>query len=147
MLFRSLEMWFSGGRTEGGGEVVWRAINEMFAGLHWARLVQAPWAPWPEFRQTVRHMHLLLQPSYTESFNMVTADGIAMGVPSVVSDAIDWAPESWKAEHDDALSVSDVGVRLLHSRSAMWRGRRALVAHNREGLQVWRQFLSEGSHA
>jgi glycosyltransferase involved in cell wall biosynthesis len=137
-----LEMWFSGGRTEGGGEVVWRAINEMFAGLRWAKLVQAPWAPWPEFRQTVRHMHLLLQPSYTESFNMVTADGIAMGVPSVVSDAIDWAPAAWKAAHDDARSISDVGVRLLNSRSAMWRGRRALATHNREGLQVWQRFLA-----
>jgi hypothetical protein len=32
-------------------------------------------------------MHLLIQVSYTESFNMVTADGVLEGVPSVTSDA------------------------------------------------------------
>jgi hypothetical protein len=34
-------------------------------------------------------VHLLLQPSFTQSFNVVTADGVHQGVPSVVSDAID----------------------------------------------------------
>ena len=74
------------------------------------RSVRAPcWMAFPASRSwrtlailapvpaSVGHMHLLLQPSYTESFNMVTADGIAEGVPSVVSDAIDWAPGHWKA--------------------------------------------------
>ena len=61
------------------------------------KLVENGWQSWPKFRQSVAHMHLLLQPSYTESFNMVTADGVAEGVPSVVSHAIDWAPEHWKA--------------------------------------------------
>ena len=65
----------------------------MMNGLPHVRLVENAWQTWPQFRQTVRHMHLLLQPSYTESFNVVTADGIAEGVPSVVSDAIEWAPD------------------------------------------------------
>ena len=97
-----LELWFSSGRMEGGGDVMWRAINQLVSGLPNVKIVQAPWAPWPKFRETVRHMHLLMQPSYTESFNMVTADGVVQGVPSVVSDAIEWAPDSWKAHHDNA---------------------------------------------
>jgi hypothetical protein len=137
-----LQLWFSGGRNEGGGEVVWRAINEMFSGLHHAHVVQAQWAPWQEFRETVRHMHLLLQPSYTESFNMVTADGVFMGVPSVVSDAIEWAPRSWKAKHDDACSIAKVGKRLLHTPCAIWRGRLALAKHNRDGLRAWERYLA-----
>ena len=54
-------------------------------------------------------MHLLMQPSYTESFNVVTADGVAEGVPSVVSDAIDWAPDNWKAPVDDAHAMARRG--------------------------------------
>jgi glycosyltransferase involved in cell wall biosynthesis len=42
-------------------------------------------------------MNVLINCSYTESFNMVTADGIAEGIPSVVSDAICWAPAYWRA--------------------------------------------------
>ena len=78
------------------------AVRQMTNGLPHVKLVENGWQTWPQFRQTVRHMHLLLQPSYTESFNVVTADGVAEGVPSVVSDAIEWAPSSWKAEVDDA---------------------------------------------
>src|SRR5262249_14578446 len=98
-----LELWLSAGRTEGGGDTILRAAHAMLDGLPNARLVESGWQSWPKFRQTVSHMHLLLQPSYTESFNMVTADGVAEGVPSVISRAIDWAPEHWKANTDDVL--------------------------------------------
>ena len=96
-----LEFWISSGRNEGGGSVV-DAVRQMMTGLPHVKLVENGWQTWPQFRRTVRHMHLLLQPSYTESFNVVTADGIAEGVPSVVSDAIEWAPDNWKAPVDDA---------------------------------------------
>ena len=87
-----LEFWVSSGRTEGGGQTVAGAMREMLAGLPGVTLKEAGWLDWPAFRQLVRSMHLLVQLSYTESFNMVTADGIAESVPSVVSDAIDWTP-------------------------------------------------------
>ena len=85
------------------------AVRQMMNGLAHVKLVENGWQPWPQFRQTVRHMHLLLQPSYTESFNVVTADGVAEGVPSVVSAAIDWAPRSWIAPVDDANAMARVG--------------------------------------
>ena len=83
-----LEFWISSGRNEGAGPVL-DAVRQMMHGVHHAKVVENGWQTWPQFRQTVRHMHLLLQPSYTESFNVVTADGAAEGVPSVVSDAIE----------------------------------------------------------
>jgi len=93
-----LDLWLSAGRAEGGGETVLAAVQEMVGGLPNVNLVLNGWQSWPKFRKVVAHMHLLLQPSYTESFNMVTADGVAEGVPSVVSEAVDRAPEYWKAK-------------------------------------------------
>lgn len=90
------EIWISSGRIEGGAGVV-ASIHEMLHSIPGVELVEAGWYDWPDFRKLVRKMHLLLQPSYTESFNMVTADGVAEGVPSVVSPAIDWAPKYWQA--------------------------------------------------
>src|ERR1700749_2863443 len=135
-----LEFWISSGRNEGAGSVV-EAVRQMMNGLPHVKLVENGWQTWPQFRQTVRHMHLLLQPSYTESFNVVTADGIAEGVPSVVSDAIDWAPDSWKAPVDDAHAMALVGLKLLASRRAPGQGLAALKAHNTRALRAWNQFL------
>jgi len=86
-------------------------------------------------------MHLLLQPSYTESFNMVTADGVAEGVPSVVSDAIDWAPDHWKAMADEVRDIARVGRGLLLDDQAASDGWNALTDHNASALSAWKAFL------
>ncbi len=137
----NLEFWISSGRNEGAGSVV-EAVRQMMNGLPNVKLIENGWQTWPQFRQTVRHMHLLLQPSYTESFNVVTADGVAEGVPSVVSDAIDWAPAAWKAPVDDASAMARVGRKLLKSRWAAGQGLAALRAHNKRAMAAWGEFLA-----
>lgn len=136
-----LELWVSAGRTEGGGEVVLGAVKEMLTGLPGVSLILNGWQTWPSFRRTVGSMDLLLQPSYTESFNMVTADGVAEGVPSVVSSAIDWAPEDWKADVDDTLDIARVGRRLLYDPCAPADGRRALIHYVADGVLSYKRFL------
>jgi hypothetical protein len=137
-----LQFWVSGGREDGGG-VMLRAIRKLFEGESTRKLHEAHWAPWPAFKtKYVRPMHLLMQPSYTESFNVTTADGIAMGVASVVSPAIDWAPASWQADNDDVQEMAGVARRLLFDRSAVRDGVRALERHNRDGLSAWLQYLN-----
>ncbi len=137
-----LELWLSAGRAEGGGETVLAAVQEMLGGLPHVKLVMNGWQSWPKFRKVVAHMHLLLQPSYTESFNMVTADGVAEGVPSVVSNAIDWAPEHWKANVDDALDIARVGRALLQDTRAAHNGIRALQAYVADGLAAYASYFS-----
>jgi hypothetical protein len=136
-----LEFWISSGRSEGAGPVV-EAVRQMFSGLPHATLVENGWQSWPQFRRTVRHMHLLMQPSYTESFNVVTADGVAEGVPSVVSDAIEWAPDNWKAPVDDAHAMAVVGRKLLTSPRAPRQGLSALRQHNKRAMEAWQSFLA-----
>jgi len=138
----NLELWVSAGRTEGGGDTILRSARAMLEGLPHVKLVENGWQSWPRFRQSVGHMHLLLQPSYTESFNMVTADGVAEGVPSVVSHAIDWVPEHWKAMMDDVLDIARVGRYLLTDPCAPREGFEALTEHNTDGIKVWRAFVS-----
>jgi hypothetical protein len=136
-----LELWMSAGRAEGGGETVMAAVKEMLLNLPHVTLMLNGWQSWPKFRKVVSHMHLLLQPSYTESFNMVTADGIAEGVPSVVSRAIDWAPEHWKADVDDVLDIARVGRQLLYDARATADGWKALVSFNQLGVGAYQKYL------
>jgi len=133
-----IHMSFGG---EGDGGDVGRAIVAMCSGIQGITLVKHPWRPWEEFVEIVGKMDLLLQPSYTESFNMVTADGIYCGVPSVVSSAITWVPEDWKADSDDAMDIARVGVNLLSQSCAALEGFRCIERQNDEGVKHWLQYL------
>lgn len=137
-----LEFWLSAGRTESGGDGVLAAVNEMLTGLPDVSLKLNGWQTWPEFRKTVASMNLLLQPSYTESFNMVTADGVAEGVASVVSSAIDWAPKDWKADVDDVPQIARIGRKLLFDTHAAQEGFHALQAYVADGLRAYRQYFA-----
>jgi hypothetical protein len=136
-----LELWISTTRTEGGGETILNAVRAMIANVPHAKLVENGWQTWPQFRATVGHMHLTLQPSYTESFNMVAADSVAQGICCVTSDAITWVPEHWQADSDDTLAVSRIGQALLRSHTAAAEGLAALAAYNKAGMAVYRAFL------
>jgi hypothetical protein len=86
-------------------------------------------------------MNLCLQPSYTETFNNVTADAICEGTPSVVGESIEWVPEYWKADADDSSSVASVGRRLLTDPRAAQDGFESLQRYVRHGIPHWRKFL------
>ena len=73
---------------------------------------------------------------------MVTADGVAEGVASVVSSAIDWAPRYWQACADTVLDIARVGRQLLRDPYAAFDGYRALQSYNRAGLAAWRTHLA-----
>ena len=136
------EIWINSQRDDGPEtKRILRAAHMMLDGLPNISLRYAPWAAWPNFRRTVENMHLLLQISYTERFNMVTCDGIATGVPSVISDAITWAPESWQAKADDVFDIAQVGIGLIHNPRAARAGLQALNVHNRDGMHAWYRFL------
>jgi hypothetical protein len=135
-----LELWINSGREEGGAGTI-RSIKEMFGVARHAQVVEAGWQSWHNHRKTVNQMDLLISCSYTESFNMVTADGVAEGVASVVSDAVDWTPLHWRAKVDDVLDIARVGRCLLSDPNTGVDGLRALTAHNVDGLAQWRGFL------
>lgn len=136
-----LEFWISSGRTEGGGNTIVAAIHQMYANVPRAKIVENNWASWPQFLSTVGAMDLMLQPSYTESFNMVVADGISRGVATVVGDAINWAPSNWIASTDSAADLANKAIALLHDPGAIDEGVKALTNHNDSGLRGWKQYL------
>jgi len=116
------------------------AIVQMTENIEGVTLVRHDWNNWDQFIKLIAEMDLLIQVSYTESFNMVTADGVSVGVPTVVSPVIFWAPESWMANPDDSLEVAEVGVRLLME-DQKHIGSDALINNNNKALKYWIDFL------
>ncbi len=136
------QIWINTGREDGPeSRRIIRSAHMLLDGLPNISLNYLPWRPWPEFRAEVGNMHLLVQPSFTETMNLVTCDGVATGVPSVVSDAIDWAPTEWQARSDDVFDIARAGVALINDPLAATTGMRALKNHNRDSLQAWFRYL------
>lgn len=106
------------------------------------QLVEKPWITHDDFMRFLYGMDLLMQPSFTESFNNVTADGCAIGIPSVVSEAIGWVPKDWTAKGDSATSVANVGMSLLKDPQAGLRGWEALMAYNNNSVNAWSHWLN-----
>jgi len=143
-LQRPIEFYINVGReTNPTGNSILRAIQEMFAPVPTARIRYCKWSQWTDFRRLIRSMHILLQPSYTESFNNVTADGIFVGVPTVVSEAISdaWAPASWTAKVDDAQDIGRTALQVLHDPLAVKHGREALTKHVHYAVECWEKFI------
>lgn len=135
------EFYVSAGRTEGGGNTILNSVREMLVGIPGITLKELGWASWPQFRDLVRRMHVLMQVSYTESFNMITADGVAEGVPSVVSDAIEWTPEYWQAYMDKTSDIARVARQLIYDPRAPHDGLVHLEQHNQESFDAWASYV------
>ena len=120
-----------------------QARQELFDDLPWAKLIKIDWTAWSKFRQIVSTMDLLISPSFDETFNVVTGDGIAEGVPSVVGNSIEWVPRSWQTiEPFDPENVAAIGLGLLHNRAAaVHDGRRALENYVHAGVRRWLDYL------
>jgi hypothetical protein len=136
-----VHLHLNSGRDEGaeGARTGLMALLKLNLGV---QVVDVPWLSADDFRRYLYGMDLLLQPSFTESFNNVTADGCSCGVPSVVSDSIAWAPDEWKAKADSATDIASVALRVLRDRNAGSKGQKALDEHNRQAMNEWRGWLA-----
>ncbi len=144
-----LQLYVNTGRDEAhiGGVRLMESRKELFDNLRGHKIVDVKWERWSRFRHTVGQMNLLLQPSFSETFNVVSADGIAQGVASVGSDSIEWLPESWKANTDDPSDLVKVGVGLLNDRHAIEDARNNLIEYAHIGLARWKSYLNGNQKA
>lgn len=137
-----LEFYVNSGRQENvARNAIIDSLRAMFSNLLWAKLVEVPWQEWSSFRQVVAHMDLCMQPSFTETFNIVTCDAVCEGVPSVVGPAIEWVPERWKANTDDAADIARVGSHLLWDVRGAAEGLKALETFQASAVKRWVAYL------
>lgn len=138
-----LEFWINVNREENiGSKGILMTLRAMFDHVPYAKLVEQPWQTWSEFRRTVAYMDLCLQVSFSETFNIITADAVAEGVPSVVSESIEWAPRDWHAEPDNAEDVARIGSRLLWDTHGAEEGLASLERYVKESVCIWLGYLN-----
>lgn len=136
-----LELYVNSKRPDGGERMI-ESREELFFKLPGATLIDVPWQPWPQFRSTIGNMHLCIQASFDETFDVCAADSIAAGVPCITSQAIEWTPGYWQCDTCDPSSVVRVGLCLLaEPHTAIADSRRKLKKFVIDGLQSWVDYL------
>jgi hypothetical protein len=88
---KKLNFHINGTRTEQSGDNALRNIQALFEhSKH--DLVEHKWYKHAEFLDAASKMDIGMQVSFSESFNIVTADFVTAKVPIVASDDISWMP-------------------------------------------------------
>lgn len=107
-------------------------------------LVVHDWMPHDEFETLIKEMDLGLQLSFSESFNIVTADFVNMGVPIIVSPAISWMSRIYMSSTTNYDMVTrDI---ILFYKLRNWEflrnpARGSLRKYNRNSEQHWKHFM------
>lgn len=135
-LGKDLRFHINVSRKEMLGENVLKSLRNLFAGMAGAALVEHPWLDRPEFLALCARMDLGMQVSYTETFNIVTADMVGLGVPVVVSDEVSWVDRMFRA---DPNSRQDMVAKSLLA--LIWPdrqvNRRKLSEYNARSQMAW----------
>lgn len=144
-LRRRMNFHINGTRPEQSGENVLRNLKGLFAGTA-HKLIEHEWYSHEEFvKKVVPIMDIGMQVSFSESFNIITADFVYGGVPIVVSDDVDWMPQHTRVSPNSALAMAKKMYQLWQIRSGI-SARDNMVAlnnYNYNATEKWERFLNE----
>ncbi len=91
-------------RIENNGDPVLKNLRKLFENSD-HELVEHKWLDHDRFLELISTMDMCLQVSFSETFNIVTADAVNMNVPVVVSPEITWISRLFKANPTNPLSI------------------------------------------
>jgi hypothetical protein len=138
---KTLRFHVNAARVEQRGAEVLKNLRALFNASPRHALVEHDWHSHDDFLDVLANVDVSMQVSYTETFNIVTADAVSVGTPVVASPAIEWMPATFCA---DPNSVEDMTVRLRMAlslgRFGAWLNRRALRAYDHHALRAWLSF-------
>jgi hypothetical protein len=130
-------------RTEQGGEAVLKNIRALFADTP-HELVEHAWLDRYDFLKLINSMHIGLQLSFTESFNIVAADFVAMDVAIIVSPTINWLSPQSTAPVDNAFKIVSKIEEVFSSYVNHVRSnKQQLIQYNDNALSAWATLLGD----
>ena len=107
-------------------------------------LVKHEWKENSEFQHLIKKMDIGMQLSFSESFNIVTADFINNNKLILVSETIDWMPCIFKASTIDYDEVTHKIIYMYEHRYSRRLNRlmhKSLDNYNRKAEKMWFDFI------
>jgi hypothetical protein len=140
-LGKKLYFHINGTRLENeGSNQVLKNLRMIFNGID-HDLVEHPWMKHDKFLEFVGTMDFGMQVSYTETFNIVTADMVSQGVPVVVSDEVDWIDGLFYADPNNSDDIADkLWISHIYARAQHWelKNHKNLEKYNAKTFERWK---------
>jgi hypothetical protein len=139
----SLVFHMNGTRLETGGSPVLKNLLALFDNSPQHHIELHPWLNHEDFLKLAATMHIGMQASLSESFNIVTADFVTVGVPALVSPAVYWMPESFMANPTDLEEIIDKLGYVYGSRRWLFKNvaRHALQKQATAAAKTWVRYF------
>ena len=129
-------------RIEGKGEPVLKNIRELFKNNPRHELIEYNWLTHDEFIDVVQSMDLGIQVSFTETFNIVTADFVNNNIPVVVSKEIPWVSRLFHANPSKVNSiVRRMRLALLYPYTRVFN-KIGLWWYSFKSERIWTKYFS-----
>jgi hypothetical protein len=135
---KHIRFYMNSGRVEGGSEGILRNIQALMDETG-NELIVLPWLSHAEFLETVAHMDIGLQVSLSESFNMIAADFVSVGVPLIGSPAVRWLPAISQANPSSSYAIKMAMNQDLPT--VVSANHEALVDYDSLSVNAWNSFL------
>lgn len=129
-------------RVEGNANSALKNLQGLFEDLPNAELVLHSWMDRSQFLEVMGTMDVSLQMSYSETFNIVTADAMYNGVPVVVSPEIPWIGAYAHRDPNDFIDIAG-GIREIlfegyaEKKHRLERQRRDMIRYTDTSRHVW----------
>lgn len=143
-LGRRLRFHINGSRIEGRGDPILHNLQGLFGLMTNADLVEHSWLSHSDFLTLVRTMDIGMQVSFSETFNIVTADLLTNGVPVVVSDEVRWVAPQLRADPNDSHSiVKTLGRAYAENANPRYtrESLRNLSLYDQDSVRRWSAFI------
>lgn len=140
----------NGGRIEGGGDQVRKNLRNMFDQLgdrH--QMVEHEWMPHDQFRRLVASMDFVSQVSFSETFNIVAADAITLGIATVVSREVPFSSNVFHADPTDSEDIARAfqdAYRLKKTIPHFNPSLDGLRKYNAAAKSAWVSFFGNNTH-
>ena len=102
---KSIHFHINATRIEGKGDPILKNIENLFINNPKHKLIKHEWMNHHDFTHVIKTMDIGMQVSYSETFNIVTADFVNKNIPVVVSPEIFWVTDAFKADPNSVNSI------------------------------------------
>lgn len=140
LLGKELKFHMNTARVEGGHEVL-KNIRSLFKETKHT-LVEHGWLQHSRFQHLLARMDLSMCVSFSETFCLVAADSVSVGVPLVCSSEVPWSSKMSQASPTSMDSILDTMFRVSRYRRFIgFLNRFGLTTYDLRSTEVWLNFL------
>lgn len=139
---KQLRFHVNSSRLEQSGDNVLKNLKALFENSP-HELIEHHWMHHKDFLHVISTMDLGMQVSFSESFNIVTADFVTANVPIIASDDIEWMPFLLKCTPTSHRAmIRRLNFAYNFRKISQWLQSRSLLMYNIKAKEVWLKRLN-----